>query len=72
MRSLKVTLSRTTEDGQFRISALNRGEGDLPVDTNAYNLVMQILRLKAKPMAPTITDFVLGTGILGNNKNILG
>lgn len=57
MRSIKVTLSRTTADGQFRISALSCGGGGLPSETDVWNLVMQILRLKEKPEAQTSTGF---------------
>lgn len=58
MHSIKVTLSRTTEDGQFRISALSRGsDNDLPVDTDTWNLVTQVLRLMEKPEVQISTGF---------------
>ena len=73
MRSVKVTLARTTEDGQFRVSALSRGsDSSLPVDTDTWNLVTQVLRLKGRPSAPSITDFILNSGILNNDNDILG
>ncbi len=58
MRSVKVNLSQTIEDGQFRISALSRGsDGNLPVDTDTWNLVTQVLRLMEKPEVQISTGF---------------
>lgn len=58
MRSVKVTLARTTEDGQFHVSALSRGsDGSLPVDTDTWNLVTQVLRLMEKPGVRISTGF---------------
>lgn len=61
MRSVKVLLSKSTVDGQFRILRLSyEGHSPNAVDTNVWNLVMQILRLKEKPEAQTSTGFPYG------------
>ena len=61
MRSIKVTLSKTSFDGQFRLSRLSyEGESRNSVETNVWNMVTQVLRLMNKPEAQTTTGFPYG------------
>lgn len=51
MRSIKVTLARTSDEGRFRIANLSyEGESGHPVETDVWNLVTQILRLMDRPV----------------------
>ncbi len=58
MRSIQVTLSKSTADGQFRVSRLSlEGESRVETEIDAWNTVLQILRLMDKPEAQTATGF---------------